>query len=99
MEPQEPEGVRDRLARARGRDYWRSLEELAGTGPFQEFLRREYPAQEAAWADPLTRRRFLSLMGASLALAGLSGCGQPPRHKIVPYVRQPEEIVQGKPLF
>ena len=40
-------------------------------------------------------------MGASLALAGLNGCStQPaPRAKIMPYVRQPEAMVPGKPLY
>ncbi len=51
----------------------------------------------------MSRRRFLQLMGASLALAGLSGCGSaapaPTNEKIVPYVKQPEEIIPGKPLF
>ena len=49
----------------------------------------------------MTRRRFLTLMGASLALMGLNGCStQPaPREKIMPYVRQPEAMVLGKPLY
>ena len=40
-------------------------------------------------------------MGASLALAGLNGCGRaaPQDEKIVPYVNQPEQIVPGRPLF
>jgi molybdopterin-containing oxidoreductase family iron-sulfur binding subunit len=51
--------------------------------------------------DPLTRRRFLTLMGASLGLAGLSGCNPSaaPRERIVPYVRQPEDIIPGQPLY
>jgi len=50
--------------------------------------------------DPLTRRRFLSLLAASLGLAGANGCSlQPPEEAIVPYVRQPEEVVLGKPLY
>ena len=50
---------------------------------------------------PLSRRQFLTLMGASLALAGLSGCSvQPaPSGELVPYVHPPEEVVPGKPLF
>ena len=46
-----------------------------------------------------TRRTFLKLMGASLALAGVTACTRQPTETIVPYVRQPEEIVPGKPLF
>ena len=45
------------------------------------------------------RRQFLKLMGASLALAGVSACTRQPPEKIVPYVTQPEEIVPGRPLF
>ncbi len=93
--------IRARLATARGKAYWRSLEELAETEGFQELLRREFPRQASTWVDPVGRREFLKLMGASLALAGLGGCGSPAStdEKIVPYVRQPEAIVPGKPLF
>ncbi len=81
------------------REYWRSLEELAGSPEFEEFVRREFPAQAESWDDPIERRTFLKLMGASLALAGLSGCVIQPPQKIVPYVKQPEEEVPGKPLY
>ena len=89
------------LASAHGKKYWRSLEELAGTEVFQQLMRREFPAQADIWPDALSRRRFLSLMAASLALAGLSGCSvaPAPSSKIVPYVQQPEELVPGRPLF
>src|SRR5687767_15040521 len=84
----------------RGKRYWRSLEELVETEAFQEFLHREFPDQASEWTNPVTRRQFLILMGASLALAGASGCSTTrPREKIVPYVRQPERIIPGKPLF
>jgi molybdopterin-containing oxidoreductase family iron-sulfur binding subunit len=81
--------------------YWRSLEELVATDSFQEMLQREFPEQAAEWTDPITRRHFLMLMGASLALAGVTGCsGKPaPAEKIMPYARQPEEMIPGKPLF
>jgi len=84
-----------------GRRYWRSLEEFLDTPAFQDMLHREFPDQASEWTDPVTRRRFLMLMGASLALMGLNGCStQPaPREKIMPYVRQPEAIVPGKPLY
>jgi MoCo/4Fe-4S cofactor protein with predicted Tat translocation signal len=94
--------VRKRLSTSRGEDYWRSLEELANAEGFQEFLHHALPRQAAAWGDHVDRRQFLQLMGASLALAGLTGCGVSPAptdEKIVPYVRMPEEIVPGKPLF
>lgn len=85
----------ERLATARGADYWRSLEELA-----QEPGRLGLPEQEGAallaWAERLDRRQFLGLLGASLALAGLSGCAQAPAERLVPYVRQPEGMLPGR---
>ncbi|MGA9995106.1 MAG: TAT-variant-translocated molybdopterin oxidoreductase [Pyrinomonadaceae bacterium] len=92
--------MRDRiLAEQNGKEYWRSLEELADTEEFREFISREYPHQAEEWDDDFSRRTFIKLMGASLALAGLSGCVYQPPEKIVPYVRQPEESVPGKALF
>jgi molybdopterin-containing oxidoreductase family iron-sulfur binding subunit len=92
--------MRDRiLAKQDGREYWRSLEELADSAEFQEFVEREYPQHAEEWQDPVGRRTFLKLMGASLALAGLSSCVYQPAEKIVPYVSQPEELVPGKPLY
>ena len=82
-----------------GKKYWRSLEELADTPLFREFVEREFPQQAEEWNDPMERRTFVKLMGASLALAGLSGCVFQPPEKIVPNVKQPEEQVPGKSLF
>ncbi|MFN2493834.1 MAG: TAT-variant-translocated molybdopterin oxidoreductase, partial [Pyrinomonadaceae bacterium] len=86
-------------ATVKGKTYWRSLEELADAPEFREFVQREYPQHAEEWNDPVERRTFLKLMGASLALAGLSGCAFQPPEKIVPYVRQPEYEVPGKALF
>lgn len=91
--------IRARLAAQRGRQYWRSLEELANTSGFQEFLQREFPSGASEMRDPISRRAFLKLMGASMALAGLTGCTQSPPEKILPYVEAPEQLVPGKPLF
>jgi MoCo/4Fe-4S cofactor protein with predicted Tat translocation signal len=93
------EGVRSRLGKKRGREFWQSLEELAGTEEFEELLHREFPQHAAEWDEGADRRTFLKLMGASLALAGLAGCSYQPPETIVPYVRQPEEIVPGKALY
>ena len=82
-----------------GKKYWRSLEELADTPVFREFVAREFPQQAEEWHSPVERRTFLKLMGASLALAGLSGCVFQPPEKIVPNVKQPEDQVPGKSLF
>lgn len=68
--------------------YWRSLEDLSSTKEFQEF-----PLPEG-----MSRRKFLSLMGASLALAGLAGCRRPVE-KIIPYVIPPETFIPGSPQF
>jgi MoCo/4Fe-4S cofactor protein with predicted Tat translocation signal len=91
--------IRSRLAGSDGRLYWRSLGELADTPQFREYLHREFPEQASEWNDPKGRRQFLKLMSASLALAGVSACTKQPPEKIVPYVRQPEELVPGRPLF
>jgi MoCo/4Fe-4S cofactor protein with predicted Tat translocation signal len=87
-------------SRVIGRDgWWRTLEEQAGDPAFQELLYNEFPSQIEAITDPVARRTFLKLMGASLALAGVTACTKQPAEKIVPYVRQPEELIPGKPLF
>src|SRR5262245_31262028 len=82
-----------------GKKHWRSLEELADTPLFRELVAREFQKQAEGWNDPIERRTFIKVMGASLALAGLSGCVFQPPEKIVPFVKQPEEIVPGKSLF
>jgi MoCo/4Fe-4S cofactor protein with predicted Tat translocation signal len=79
--------------------FWRTLEEQAEDPAFQEHLYNEFPSQIEAITDPVARRTFLKLMGASLALAGATACTRQPPEKIIPYVRQPEELVPGKPLF
>jgi molybdopterin-containing oxidoreductase family iron-sulfur binding subunit len=91
--------IRSRLAGLEGRAYWRSFEELADTPEFREYVGREFPAQASEFTDPAGRRQFLKLMGASLALAGVSSCTRIPDEKILPYIRQPEEVIPGRPLF
>jgi len=93
------DSVRKKLAGVKGPKYWRTLEELADEQAFGDLLEREFPRQASEWVDPVSRRNFLKLAGASLALAGLSGCTKQPPEFIVPYVRQPEELVLGKPLY
>jgi len=91
--------LQDDETRRGGKKYWRSLEELEDSPVFREFVAREFPQQAEEWHDPIERRTFIKLMGASLALAGLSGCVFQPPEKIVPNVKQPEEQVPGKSLF
>src|SRR5215470_5208178 len=57
-----------------GPEYWRSLEELAGSEEFQEALHREFPKGASEWIDAVSRRGFLQVMAASLGLAGMTGC-------------------------
>jgi MoCo/4Fe-4S cofactor protein with predicted Tat translocation signal len=82
-----------------GPEYWRSLEELAGTEEFKEALHREFPKGASEWLDTVSRRGFLKVMGASLGLAGMTGCVRLPFEPIVPYVRQPENVIPGRPMY
>jgi MoCo/4Fe-4S cofactor protein with predicted Tat translocation signal len=93
--------IRDKLSKSQGKAYWLGLEELANTHDFQEFLNEEFPRQSVAYENSVDRRDFLKLLGASLALAGLTSCVRPvkPNEKIVPYVKAPEEMIPGKPLY
>jgi len=92
------ETIRDEVARKRGRDYWRSLDELAGSEEFLDYLKAEFPRQAQA-LEYVDRRQFIKLMGASLALAGLGACTTQPKETVVPYVKPPEELVPGEPLY
>ena len=91
--------MRARLDGLRGRQFWRSLEELAETPEFRRVVEREFPQAAAEWFDPVARRGFLKLMGASLALAGATACTRQPDELLVPYVKTPENMVPGRPLF
>jgi molybdopterin-containing oxidoreductase family iron-sulfur binding subunit len=92
--------VRSRLAGKQGAQFWRSLEEVAETDEFKEYIHREFPSQASELNDPVTRRTFLKVMGASLALAGVAGCSpRQPDEKIYPYARKPDNLVYGEPMF
>jgi len=82
-----------------GKAFWRTLDELADDPSFVERLHNEFPSEVEAITDPTTRRSFMKLMGASLALAGVTACTTQPEEAIVPYVRQPEDLVPGKPML
>src|SRR6185312_8386290 len=79
--------------------YWRSLDELASSDEFRAFVEGEFPNRTPDWNDPGSRRKFLRLMGASIALAGAAACTKQPKEVIVPYVRQPEDVIPGKPMY
>ena len=84
-----------------GKRYWRSVGELSDTPEFRDWLEREFPAGAAQMAgDEWSRRGFLKLMGASMALAGfgLSSCRRPEAH-LVPFSKSVEWAIPGKPLY
>ncbi|MBP6004272.1 MAG: TAT-variant-translocated molybdopterin oxidoreductase [Pyrinomonadaceae bacterium] len=91
--------LRDSILAQNGKEYWRSIEEHADTPEFKEFISQEYPHEIEEWDNSLSRRNFVKVMGASLALAGLSGCVIQPPEKIVANVREVEGNLPGKPKF
>ncbi|MHB8900501.1 MAG: TAT-variant-translocated molybdopterin oxidoreductase [Thermoguttaceae bacterium] len=74
--------------------HWRSLAELADAPEFRAFMEAEFPKK----ADPegVSRRRWLQLMGASLALAGTAGCRWQ-KEEILPFAERPEGRIPGVP--
>ncbi len=75
---------------------WRSLDELEDTPEFRRFLEREFPAEDPEKPPKVARRRFLQLMGASVALAGASGCRWE-EDRLLPFAERPEGWIPGKP--
>ena len=91
--------VQEKLNDSHGKKYWRSLNDLAETEEFRDIVEHEFPAGADQMLDPVSRRNFMKVMGASFALAGLGACVRQPEEKIIPYVKQPEEMVPGHPLY
>jgi molybdopterin-containing oxidoreductase family iron-sulfur binding subunit len=91
--------LRAKLAEGNGKRFWQSLDQLSETAEYREFLENEFPANAETKTEGINRREMLKLAAASAALAGLSACTKLPTEKIVPYVKPPEEIIPGKPLF
>ncbi len=85
-----------------GRTYWRSLDEVAETPEFRQWLEREFPEGASEWSDPVSRRHFVKIMSASFLLAGLglagSGCRRPAQ-KIEPFGKMPENYLHGVPQY
>src|SRR5947199_4810693 len=81
-----------------GRKYWRSLDQLAETPEFRQWMEREFPQGASEWTDPVSRRHFVKIMSASFLLAGFglagSGCRRP-EEKILPFAKMPENYVHG----
>src|SRR5882757_10890842 len=91
--------VQARLSGKRGKRFWTSLDELAETPGFDELIREEFPRQASELTDSVSRRGFMKVMGASLALAGMTGCTKQPDELVFPYVKAPEDLVLGKPMY
>ena len=83
-----------------GPKYWRSLDHLADTPEFRQWVEREFPSGAGELTDPVTRRHFVKIMSASFLLAGfgLSGCRRP-EEKILPFGKAPENYIHGAPQF
>ena len=101
MTQQQPdlEAIRAQLRDARGPQFWRSLDQLADAPAFRELVEREFPSGASELGDGMSRRTFLKLMGASLALAGVTACTYQPREYIAPFDRQPEGRIPGVPQY
>ncbi len=93
------EAIRTQLSAARGKQFWRSLDQLADTPAFRELVEREFPRGASEMSDPVTRRTFLKLMGASLALAGVTGCTYMPAEQLAPFDRMPLGRTPGVPNY
>ena len=93
------DALRKELAEGSGPEYWRSLDELATSDRFVQYVEHEFGV--SGIGSGVERRRFLQLMGASIALAGVGGvaCTRQPEEKLVPFVKSPENVIPGKPMF
>ena len=81
---------------ASGASYWRSIDQLEQTPEFEQFLHREFPQAASEFPEGVSRRRWLKLMSASLALGGVAGCRYGP-NEFAAFVVRPEETVPGVP--
>ena len=79
-------------------NYWKSLGELARNDEYEKYVEREFPENATEMNDKVSRRSFLRVMGASIALAGFAACRRPVQ-KILPYTKMPEDVVPGNPLY
>src|ERR1700694_3211793 len=83
-------------APASGPQYWRSLDQLADTPEFRQWVEREFPEDAAAVLDGNSRRTMLKIMAASFGLAGLAACHRP-EYRLAPQARGREDYVPGSP--
>ncbi len=83
----------------RSNRYWKNQEQWANSPEYERLVHDEFLPGAMDEPDGTTRRTFLKMVAASMAMAGLSGCKRKISETIVPYVRQPEQITPGRPLF
>src|SRR5271165_3150951 len=96
---QETASSLEAVALRTGKAYWRSLDHLADTPEFRDWIERRFPeSMSELLSGGVDRRHFLQLMAASIGLAGLAGCRRP-EMKALPYSKPPEEVVPGLPSF
>ena len=93
------QALREKLAAGRGPTFWRTLEEAAESDDLREYIEQEFPGLSGQVPQGVDRRSLLKVMAASLAMAGAAACTRQPPEYIVPYVRQPENVIPGVPLF
>ncbi len=80
--------------------YWRSLDELQQSAAWEQAVADEFAGDlETEEMDGTTRRHFLGIMGASMAMTGLAGCVRRPVEHIMPYAEMPENVLPGVPNF
>src|SRR5438270_3220993 len=93
------QALREKLAAGNGPQFWRTLDEAAESNELHDYIEQEFPGLSGQIPQGLDRRALLKVMAASLAMAGAAACTKQPKETIVPYVRQPENIIPGVPLF
>lgn len=72
--------------------YWRSIDQLDGSADFEQHLHREFPQAASEFPDGVSRRRWLKLMSASLALSGAAGCRYGPEEIASLVIREPNTV-------
>lgn len=97
--PVDVQVLREKLAAGRGPAFWRTLDEAAESDELRDYVEQEFPGLSGQVPQGVDRRSLLKVMGASLAMAGAAACTKQPKELIVPYVRQPENVIPGLPLF
>jgi MoCo/4Fe-4S cofactor protein with predicted Tat translocation signal len=93
------ESLRQKLATGNGPQFWRTLEGAAESDELHDYIEQEFPGLSGQVPQGVDRRSLLKVMAASLAMAGAAACTKQPKELIVPYVRQPENLIPGMPLF